>query len=236
MSYLITIGIIGFIILAHEFGHFIFAKMSGLPVKRFSIGFGPKLLSFKKGETEYCLALFPVGGYVLPAIKDEKEFFTIPLKKRLLFTIGGPVFNIILALILFAVINIMNSGFSLSKIFITPFVQVTQMLAQFFAAFIMLFSHPEQISGIIGIVASGGAYIQSDLLKTLQFSLLLNINLAVLNLLPLPPLDGGKIVMYLLEKMDRRMVKLHIPFAVTGWVLLLALVLYSTFADITNLI
>ena len=60
------IVILGGIVLVHEFGHFIFSKMFGVYVYEFSIGMGPKLLHYKKkgGETEYCLRLIPIGGFV----------------------------------------------------------------------------------------------------------------------------------------------------------------------------
>ena len=62
LNIIIAILMIGLIILIHEFGHFIVAKANGVAVVEFSIGFGPKLFSVKKGDTEYCLKLIPFGG------------------------------------------------------------------------------------------------------------------------------------------------------------------------------
>ena len=69
INILLFIVILGFIVFIHEFGHFITAKMNGVYVHEFSLGFGPKLFSFrrKNDETEYMVKLFPLGGYVMLA-------------------------------------------------------------------------------------------------------------------------------------------------------------------------
>ena len=64
---------LGVLIVFHEFGHFLFAKMFGVGVITFSVGFGPKLLVKKKGETEYALSAFPLGGYVKMVGEDPDE-------------------------------------------------------------------------------------------------------------------------------------------------------------------
>lgn len=89
MSYLLVALLVGFIILFHEFGHFIAAKGVRIPIAIFSIGFGPKIIVKKWGETEYRLSLVPIGGYVLPEIENEKEFFELPVNKRILMALGG---------------------------------------------------------------------------------------------------------------------------------------------------
>ncbi|MCB0413134.1 MAG: site-2 protease family protein, partial [Bdellovibrionales bacterium] len=67
-SILTTIGpfflLLGVLIFVHEFGHFIVAKFFGVRVEVFSLGFGKKILQYKKGDTTYCLSLIPLGGYV----------------------------------------------------------------------------------------------------------------------------------------------------------------------------
>jgi membrane-associated protease RseP (regulator of RpoE activity) len=68
MNYAIVFALISFLILIHEFGHLIAAKLSNIPIERFSIGFGPKLWAFSKGQTEYRLSVLPIGGYVLPVL------------------------------------------------------------------------------------------------------------------------------------------------------------------------
>ena len=96
-------------IFIHEFGHFIIAKKRGLHVPRFSIGFGPKLFSWKCGETEYCIALLPLGGYValpqmgeIPVLEGKSSHAITPLSftDKFLVAIMGAVFNLLLAFIL----------------------------------------------------------------------------------------------------------------------------------------
>jgi RIP metalloprotease RseP len=64
---------LGVLIVFHEFGHFLIAKLCGVGVLTFSVGFGPKLLVKKKGETEYALSAFPLGGYVKMVGEDPDE-------------------------------------------------------------------------------------------------------------------------------------------------------------------
>ena len=68
VSFLVVLGVL---ILVHEFGHFIVARLSGVGVERFSIGFGPVLARLRRKETEYCISLFPLGGYVKMMGDDE---------------------------------------------------------------------------------------------------------------------------------------------------------------------
>lgn len=232
MTYLSIVLLIGLLITIHELGHFFAAQWVKIPIARFSIGFGPKLWGCKRGNTEYWFSLIPIGGYVLPEIEDEAEFFKISIYKRVVFSLGGPVANIILSLFFFGIMNVMASGFSLNGIFIKPFLQTSGLLANFLIAIPNLFSNSEQLSGVIGIVVVGGQYVGTDLLKILNFSIILNLNLVVLNLLPIPALDGGKIILYLLEKIHPKFLRLHVPLALFGWLFLIGLMVYATVLDI----
>lgn len=71
MNIVLAVLILGGIILFHELGHFIFAKLSGIEVTEFSLGMGPRLLSFVKGETRYSLKLLPFGGSCAMLGEDE---------------------------------------------------------------------------------------------------------------------------------------------------------------------
>src|SRR5688572_29097577 len=232
MSYLLIFCTVSLLILLHELGHFLAAKRMGIPIARFSVGLGPKVWGFKMGETEYWLSLIPCGGYVMPALKDEEAF--IPLKNRILFLLGGPAANILGAFLCLSLMNIVKLGFSVNSVIYLPLEQIWQMTMQIGAAIPLLFSQPENLSSIVGIVAAGGAYAGLSFVKLLQFSVLLNVNLAVLNLLPILPLDGGKIVMGLLRKIYQPLRRLEMPLTVAGWVLLAGLTLYLTALDLAR--
>ena len=121
MGILWFILILGTIVLVHEFGHFIFSKIFGVYVYEFSIGMGPKLLHFKKkgGETEYCLRLIPIGGFVSLAgedadenkeIPEERKLYSKPVWQRFLIMVAGVMNNFIFAfLVLFIMALIYGS-------------------------------------------------------------------------------------------------------------------------------
>src|SRR6476469_4928200 len=102
---------LGSLVVIHEFGHFIVAKACGVKVLKFSVGFGPKLLGFTRGETEYRLSRLPLGGYVkmagdipgeeLPPEDQKRGFLTQPPWKRALIVAAGPVFNLVFPILLY---------------------------------------------------------------------------------------------------------------------------------------
>jgi len=111
-SILAVVVVLGLLIAFHELGHFLVARMLGIGVKVFSIGFPPKLLSFKRGQTHYRLSLLPLGGYVQLVGEsredDLPEGFTLkqsfmhrPAWQRMLVVAAGPVFNFILAMLIY---------------------------------------------------------------------------------------------------------------------------------------
>jgi regulator of sigma E protease len=234
MSYLLIFCTVSLLITLHELGHFLAAKRLGIPIARFSVGLGPKLWGFKLGGTEYWLSMIPCGGYVLPALKDEEAFDKIPLASRILFSLGGPAANILGAFVCLSLMNMVKLGASVHSVIYLPLEQLWQMARQMGAAIPLVFSQPENLSGIVGIVAAGGAHVGLNFVKLVQFSVLLNVNLAVFNLLPLLPLDGGKIVMGLLRKIYQPLRRLEMPLTVGGWVLLAGLTLYVTALDLAR--
>jgi regulator of sigma E protease len=108
---LLVIAGIGFLIFVHELGHFLVAKLVGIRVLAFSIGFGPKLLGFRAGETEYRLSLFPLGGYVKMAgespedgeVIDERDFRAKTVGQRAAVISAGVVMNAIFGFLIFVV-------------------------------------------------------------------------------------------------------------------------------------
>jgi len=110
---LATIFVLGILVFLHEFGHFIVAKLVGIRVERFSIGFPPRLFGKKIGETDYCVSLIPLGGYVKMAgmvdesldteIKGEPwEFQSKSFWEKFSVILAGPLMNVLIAIVVFA--------------------------------------------------------------------------------------------------------------------------------------
>src|SRR5688572_2282963 len=103
--------LIGPLILVHELGHLLAAKLVDVKASRFSIGFGPPILRMRLGETEYCLAPIPLGGYVtllglhhgedIPAAEAERALSNKPLWARYFVLAAGPLANLVLPVLLF---------------------------------------------------------------------------------------------------------------------------------------
>jgi regulator of sigma E protease len=114
MSWIVTFLAFAGIVAFHEFGHFLFAKLFGMKVDVFSVGFGKRLFGFKWRETDYRISLIPLGGYVKlwdsPFVEDldskdpnfKNNFAVRPIYQRFLVLVGGPLFNFLLAIILLA--------------------------------------------------------------------------------------------------------------------------------------
>ncbi len=123
---LATAIVLGILVFVHELGHFILAKRLGVGILKFSLGFGPKLIGKKVGETEYQIAVFPLGGFVKPLGEDPHEeireedrhrsLWAQPIWKRALIISAGPFFNFFLAAVLFSGANLIVGIPSLPEI------------------------------------------------------------------------------------------------------------------------
>jgi len=111
VSFIVVLGVLIFV---HELGHFLFAKLFRVKVLKFSLGFGPKLISKTVGETEYLISAFPLGGYVkmlgenpeeATDLEDsERSFAARPVWNRFFIVLAGPLFNLLFSVILFFMI------------------------------------------------------------------------------------------------------------------------------------
>jgi regulator of sigma E protease len=105
LSFILVLGIM---IVVHEWGHYAAAKLLGVRVEVFSVGFGPRLLGFRRGETDYRISAIPLGGYVKmsgenpmeQATGDPGEFMSHPRWHRFLIAVAGPFMNVALAVVL----------------------------------------------------------------------------------------------------------------------------------------
>jgi regulator of sigma E protease len=108
--------VLGFMILIHEFGHYAVAKLLGVRVEQFAVGFGKRLFGIRKGDTDYRLNAIPLGGYVKMSGEnpmdertgDPAEFMSHPRWHRFLIAIAGPAMNILLAIVLLTVVYMVH--------------------------------------------------------------------------------------------------------------------------------
>jgi len=110
--------VLGLLVLFHEFGHFVVSKILGIKVLKFSFGFGPKLVGFKRGETEYLISAIPLGGYVKPegdnpesmddVNPDPNSFLFRPWWMKALVALAGPFMNIVLAFLLLLLMGLLG--------------------------------------------------------------------------------------------------------------------------------
>ncbi len=122
------IAVLGVLVGIHEFGHYIVARMCGVQVETFSLGFGPKIASKKIGPTEYCLSIIPLGGYVrmlgddpneeIPEDEKDRSFLSQPVRKKIAIVLAGPAFNLLLAIVIY------------SGIYMTGFPTVTAVIGE----------------------------------------------------------------------------------------------------------
>jgi regulator of sigma E protease len=333
-----TIFVIGLLVFFHELGHFITAKMVGMRVHEFAIGFGPKLISKQYGETLYSIRIIPLGGFNKIAgmdpdeEQDEHSFNSKPIWARMLVIVAGPVMNfflpILLLLLVFLTAGIdkpsdeavigsvmaakpaaqaglavgdrilavndtqinswrdfvnqiqINAGNKLNltierngqvnKTAIVPEFDakanrgIVGVMPQIFnyrpgpvealvlsgqqvylISISMLTGLGEMITGRaaadvagpIGVAQMAGQVAQMGLLPLLQFAAFLSINLGLINLLPVPALDGGHIVTLAIEAIRRKPLSSEKAqfIQMIGFALLMLLMLFATFKDITRL-
>ncbi|MDP6796631.1 MAG: site-2 protease family protein [Candidatus Krumholzibacteria bacterium] len=235
MTYLVVAFLVGVLIALHEVGHLLAAKLSRIPIARLSVGFGPRLFSFKRGRTEYWISAIPLGGYVLPGL-DKDEFRQLSASKQIAFALGGPIANLAAAFAGLFALGLVQFQLAVTEALRFAATNLWADLEQMAHAVATLFTRADEISGIVGIVAVGGAQHGSTLAGLLTFSVLINLNLVILNLLPLPPLDGGRILFCTLEKLYRPLHRARTPVTVFGLALLLGVMVYATVQDVGRIV
>jgi len=115
-SLVAVVAVLGFMILIHEFGHYAVAKWLGVRVEQFAIGFGKRLVGFRRGETDYRINAIPLGGYVKMSGEnpmdersdDPREFMNHSRWHRFLIAIAGPTMNILLAIVLLTTVYMVH--------------------------------------------------------------------------------------------------------------------------------
>ena len=296
-----VIFVFGLLVLAHEFGHFITAKFTGMRVDEFAIGFGPKLFRVRKGETVYSIRAIPLGGFNDIAGMDpsdnqagDRGFCEKPVFSRMIVILAGSMMNFILPIILFfgifatvgtpqpatePVLGVVLDGpaekagllsgdkilnvdgkpvatwedftkilqgveagqpvqiqfereekietvsvvpefneqanrvligvqsaiayapMSVPDAFLTAVARTGEILRFMVDALIAIFQSPSdaELTGPVGIAKITGQVAESGFIPLLNFAALLSLNLGIMNLLPVPALDGGHFVNLTIE-------------------------------------
>ena len=349
MGMLVSLLVLSGLIFFHELGHYMAARFMGVCVEVFSIGFGKKLFTFRKWDTEWSISAIPLGGYVRMKGQDDSD----PSKKsydddsynvktptqKIFILLAGPAFNFILAYFLYFAIalgspqilspvvgtvvkdspafiaglesndtissinsvsittwkemakiieyaegsldlEIIRDGFLEHKVLIPKLSEAQNMFGetiqkkmigigsagvthpleltltetfgyateQTIFASTMIFTGvkkllfgevpAKELGGVISIVKLTSDATDSGWMSVLFFAALISVNLGVLNLLPIPALDGGHIMFNLYELIFRREASeaVMIKFTIAGWVILFGLMGLGLFNDINRLV
>ncbi len=222
MSILFGLLVLTTIIFLHELGHFLAAKALGVPAPLFSVGLGPVILRTTWGGTEYRLSAIPFGGYVLFGRGENLDATTA--RERVIIYLAGPLANFLTALVIFGGDVPLFLGQSKGVL------DALGMLVTGRAGF-------DQLLGPIGLMDVAGNQAAAGWSQLLGFTALLSINLGILNLLPLPVLDGGQILIALIEGVFRRRIHMNvrIAMALVCWALLILLMVQATIGDFARM-
>ena len=338
LTILACIFVFGILVTVHEFGHFITAKLTGMKVEEFSIGFGPTIYQQQEGETLYSLRMLPLGGYNKIAGMDpddpedpERGFNSKPVSSRMLVILAGSLMNILLPVVIFFGLflafgmdvpenkpvlgqiiegypaeqsglkegdrilsingkpvhewldirkNIADSGMQpipfeiqrdTEKLTITvtpgvnpetgkPFIGVVSSLKNvrltpvqaavasvsatkniiknmYASLYHMVTGKTKaEFSGPVGVAKMAGEVAHKGFDRLMQFTAMLSLNLAIINLLPLPALDGGHFLILLIEAVTgHKLGKTAMQnIQKVGVAMILALTIFATFKDLTR--
>ncbi len=234
------------VVLVHELGHFLSARKAGVKVYEFSIGFPftPKIATlFRHRETEFTLRLLPLGGFVSfsrGGDEEARDLFGVSSLNRALILSAGSLFNIGFAFLTFVLV------FAAGKHL--PFMQAVQSSAEIVWSVIRgtieflvkTFSGQgswEGLAGPVGIAALAGKAAAKGLLNIVYFTGMLSLSLGIMNLIPFPALDGGQLVMLLIETIRKKplSVKTYQAFNLVGFALFILLSVLVTYKDVVKL-
>ena len=260
------LGIIVLVIFIHELGHYAAARAVGVGVDSFSIGFGKVLLKKKLWGTEWRLSLIPLGGYIKPRgeddyynlEKDPESFWAASAWKRAFIAVMGPVFNLLLPWPLYFMLLVgqpypdvvVPDGAQAGRIGVVEAANYAhkvsvKMYSSIWEAVVQPRKEPLSIKEVGGPVAvyEFTEQARKRSVETGDWGFLIDwiaffsINLGVINLLPIPVLDGGHIVMSTVEGIRRKKlaVKTRNVLNIVGAILVLGIFVLAISSDILRL-
>lgn len=237
MSIIAAIIIFNLLIFVHELGHFFACNMCKVKVEEFSLGMGPKLIGKDIKGTFYSIRTIPIGGFVR---MNEDDYGKTSWWKQIIIISAGVVFNLIFAIIgswlyiaLSPIIQVnILIGFLLG--FTLVFNMVMEILAAVYNIFVTV--DTSSFAGPVGVVDTINTYVQSGFLNAIEIFVVLNLNLLVMNLLPIPVLDGGHVVLILIKKIFKKdnMPKFETVWNIVGLIFLALLLFFAFKNDFVN--
>ena len=244
------IFLLGFLILIHEGGHFTVAKLCKVRVNEFAIGFGKVIWQKQGKETKYSLRLIPLGGFCNMEGEDEQSdaegsFSKSSVWRRMAIVVAGATVNILFGiLVYFILVSTVGIQFLdpakdtiLNRIYYGA-KGTGEFIATIFDSMKMLFSGGLQTDQMVGIVGISEVVVQTNgIINYLHLLAVISVSLGVTNLLPIPALDGGKILILLIEVIRRKPMKLETEAKIQliGLSILMALTIFVTYNDILRI-
>lgn len=231
--------ILGFLVLIHEVGHFLVARLCKIKVNEFSIGFGPLIWKKDTSKTKYSIRLIPLGGYVNMLGEEERSeeegsFSQASIPKRIVIVAAGGLVNIVFAIILYIILITIVTGD-----FVTGLTSTGDFIMAMVDSIKLLFTGGVTVDSLMGPIGISEVVAQtSGIIDFLYIMALISMSLGVTNLLPFPPLDGGKILIYIIEAIRRKPLKenFELKLQMIGFVALITLSIYVAFNDVGRII
>ncbi len=247
VSSLAFMAVFTLVVLVHEFGHFLAARKSGVKVYEFSIGFpfSPRLITlFHHKETAFTVRLLPLGGFVSFSQgggEDDAELFVASHRKRAFILSAGSLFNILFAFVIFIPVFIIGKHLDPVNALLLSAKTVWEILSGTLLFIMNIFTGHgtmDAVSGPVGIAVMAGKAANKGILNLCYFTGVLSMSLGIMNLLPLPALDGGHLVMLSIESIRRKPLspKLYQATTIVGIALFLIFTVVVTYKDIVRLI
>lgn len=251
----LLLAILGFsvLILVHEAGHCVAAKLCGVQVNEFWLGMGPILVSRRFGETLYCIRLLPIGGACVMEGEDPMEnqgllpsprsFPGAKRWKRFIILVAGVAMNFLIGyLIMLALYFVSNPDVSFLRIVRAAFlhsVEYAQLVWRGLYELVTGSVGMDQLQGPVGVTGvMMDAVINYGFKQYAALVAFISVNLGVMNLLPIPGLDGGRILFLLIEAVRRKPMRQEVEGYINAafMIALFAVIIYATGNDIMRLI